>query len=135
MTFIISLRKVYKKNKIAKQYPDLIAKTKGGVCKSGQLLTVILITKILDLPLFFFSTRFFRPHLMRKVGKWVFSLSMGVTFDLPPFCFGSYIYIELRCCVFFFVAALFHFGYLEKKFCASTKTVLLEAFLLEYREK
>ena len=47
-----------KKIKRAKNDPDLIAKPKGGFYKSGQLFTLILITKILDWPSFFFQHDF-----------------------------------------------------------------------------
>ena len=69
LTLIILSQKALKSIKKSQIDPDYISKRKGGFYKSGQLLIVILITKILDLPLFFFPIRFFRPHLMKKVGK------------------------------------------------------------------
>ena len=78
----------YKKIKRTKNDPDLIAKPKGGFYKSGQLLTVILITKILDWPsFFFFSNTIFSPTLDEESQKVSFLIKHGHPPNSPTFLF------------------------------------------------
>ena len=70
-----------------KNDPDLIAKPKGGFYKSVQLLIVILITKILDWPSFFFSNTIFSPTLHEESQKVSFLIKHGHPPNSPTFLF------------------------------------------------